>query len=120
MQAWRCCLMRKKKIKQLLKSHKQVIDPKLKEKLEVFEDVKRKLIPVAEEFVENAIKNYIFSTLMVLRDELGFGGKRLERVMEKVIFQADRIRDGLVSREDMEKTLKHETGFDFEALIEKY
>lgn len=112
--------MKKKKFKQLMKSHQQVFDPKFKEKLEVFEDVKKKLIPVAEEFAENAIKNYIFSTLMVLRDELGFGSKRLERVMEKVISQADCIRDGLVSREDMEKALKEETGFDFEALIEKH
>lgn len=112
--------MRKKKIKQLLKSHKQVVDPKLKEKLEVFEEVKRKLIPVAEEFAENAIKNYIFSTLMVLRDELGFGKQRLERVMKKVIFQADCIRDGVVSREDMQKVIQDETGFDFDELVEKH
>lgn len=110
----------KKMMNRLMKSHRQAFNPELAKRLEVFEDVKKKLIPVAEEFAENAIKNYIFSTLMVLRDELGFGEKRLRKVMERVVFHADCIRDGVVSREDMQETLKAETGFDFDEFIEKH
>ena len=51
--------------------------------------------------------------LMMLHDKFGFGTVRLKRAFDYMVEAWDGIEKNYVSIEDMEKTLKEETGLDF-------
>lgn len=59
--------------------------------------------------VHSFIKMFSLS-LMVLRDEYGFGRKRLKAFTEKVMDLLDSFQRGYISFDDLEQTIKEETG----------
>lgn len=71
------------------------------------------------EFAEKYLMNYLAATLITLRDEFGFGKKRLENFLQRETDQANYMRDSLVTSKEILETLKQETGFDFHEFVRK-
>lgn len=71
------------------------------------------------EFAEKYLMNYLAATLITLRDEFGFGKKRLENFLQRETDQANYMRDSLVTSKEILETLKQETGFDFYEFVRK-
>lgn len=69
-----------------------------------------------DKFVDNVKKAMLSSVLvmsvMVLRDEFGFGRKRLGRFIERFNFKSDCIYEDYASWMDFVDTIKEETGLD--------
>lgn len=112
-------IKRERDVRRLLKSHSAVIDERFKQRMEDFEDIKRRLVPIYEEHIEKVLMNYVASTILVLRDELGYGAKRIENFLDKIMYKVDFLRDGTVSQDDVYEQIKLETGFDFKAKMER-
>lgn len=60
-----------------------------------------------------AVKCYSVAVAMVLRDKLGFGPIRLNRVMGQIQDMFDSVQRSYVKISDLEKTLYEETGILF-------
>lgn len=78
-------------------------------------DVKR----LANEHASRVIRNYIAATMIVLRDEWGFGRKRLEHFLNRESFQAQLMAEKYVTADDIFNQIKVETKFDFEGFLQK-
>lgn len=98
--------MNTKQVKKLVKS-KSEQQPKKYSELEKME------------FAEKYLMNYLAATLITLRDEFGFGKKRLENFLQRETDQANYMRDNLVTSKEILETLKQETGFDFYEFVRK-
>lgn len=112
-------ITKNKKMRSLIKSHDKLVDPMLKMKLEVFNEVKAKLVPHAEEYTAQSINNFVSSLALHLRDDLGFGAKRIARSLERVMYRVDFLRDGTITADEVFETIKQETGFDFDKMIQE-
>lgn len=78
-------------------------------------DVKR----LADEHANRVIRNYIAATMIVLRDEFGFGRKRLELFLDRESDQAQLMAQKYVSADDIFDQIKVETKFDFNEFLQK-
>lgn len=76
---------------------------------EQIEDIKRKATSEAMDF---AFKQMMLLPLMVLRDKYGYGAKRLEDFIENVADMLDSYNKGYLDLDDIEQTLKEETGIE--------
>lgn len=76
---------------------------------EQIEDIKLKATSEAMDF---AFRQMMLLPLMVLRDHYGFGAKRLEKFIEDVADMLDSYNRGYLDLEDIENTLKEETGIE--------
>ena len=73
------------------------------------EDIKRKATSEAMDF---AFKQMMLLPLMVLRDKYGYGAKRLEEFIDNVADMLDSYNRGYLDLNDIEQTLKEETGIE--------
>lgn len=76
---------------------------------EQIEDMKLKATSEAMDF---AFKQMMLLPLMTLRDKNGFGAKRLERFIDDVADMLDSYNRGYLDLDDIEQTLKEETGIE--------
>jgi len=60
------------------------------------------------------IKNMLVMSLMVLRDEYGFGASRLQRFKDRFMLKTDVLLDDYATWEDYEQILKDECGIEVE------
>ena len=65
---------------------------------------------IKKETTDAAIRYTIVVFLSVLRDNEGYGPKRLKRVYEAIEYLSDSIRRGYVSLDDLEKAMLDEAG----------
>lgn len=65
------------------------------------------------EWTNKSIDLVTMMFLMALRDEFGYGEKRLERVLTRVDSLAESIRENRLTIYDIQKTIKEETGLDY-------
>lgn len=73
------------------------------------EDIKAKATSDAMDF---AFKQMMLLPLMVLRDKYGYGAKRLEEFIDNVADMLDSYNRGYLDLNDIEQTLKEETGIE--------
>ena len=73
------------------------------------EDIKRKATSEAMDF---AFRQMMLLPLMVLRDKYGYGAKRLEEFIDNVADMLDSYNKGYLDLDDIEQTLKEETGIE--------
>ena len=78
---------------------------------------------VIHEYATNALEqmllNYLGSTLIVLRDQYGFGNQRIAKTMEAITKQVELITDKYVTADEMIYQIKKETGYDlYQAVAE--
>lgn len=73
------------------------------------EDIKLKATSEAMDF---AFKQMMLIPLMVLRDKYGYGAKRLEEFIDNVADMLDSYNRGYLDLNDIEQTLKEETGIE--------
>ena len=59
-----------------------------------------------------AFKQMMLLPLMTLRDKNGFGAQRLERFIDDVADMLDSYNKGYLDLDDIEQTLKEETGIE--------
>lgn len=64
--------------------------------------------------IEKAQVVVLYNTLLVLRDEYGFGKKRLESFTEQWFELLDGVQEGFLDFKDMIDTIEDETGFKIE------
>lgn len=76
---------------------------------EQIEDIKLKATSEAMDF---AFRQMMLLPLMVLRDHYGFGTKRIEEYIDHVADMLDSYNRGYLDLDDIEKTLKEETGIE--------
>ncbi len=76
---------------------------------EQIEDIKLKATSEAMDF---AFRQMMLLPLMVLRDHYGFGAKRIEEYIDHVADMLDSYNRGYLDLDDIEKTLKEETGIE--------
>jgi len=57
--------------------------------------------------------------MMVLRDEFGYGSKRLNRFMDLVAVQINCVADGYVEVSEIAAQIKQETGFDLKRYLDE-
>lgn len=74
---------------------------------------------LANDHASRVIRNYIAATMIVLRDEWGFGKQRLERFLSRESDQAQLMAEEYVTADDIFNQIKLETKFDFEAFLQK-
>lgn len=74
---------------------------------------------LANEHASRVIRNYIAATMLVLRDEWGFGKKRLEHFLSRESDQAQLMAEKYVTADEIFNQIKLETKFDFEAFLQK-
>ena len=77
---------------------------------EQFETMK---MEIAKRTVVHSFVKMFGLSLMALHDEYGFGGKRLKVFAAKVMNLLDSFDKGYISFDDLEQTIKEETGFTF-------
>lgn len=65
------------------------------------------------EWTNKSIDLVTMMFLMALRDEFGYGEKRLERVLTRVDSLAESIHENRLTIYDIQKTIKEETGLDY-------
>ena len=77
-------------------------------------------IDIRMEKYEESIHRQFAGVLMTLRDEFGFGEKRLEKFMRSVIFQVSCMNANNVTKNEIFQQIYDETGFCYtEFLNEK-
>ena len=65
-------------------------------------------------------RDYLLMLMFVLHDEHGFGKKRLMHIYTRICDMSDAINDGLITFEDIRKTLVDECHWDIDkAYIER-
>lgn len=64
----------------------------------------------ADKLIASAYKGFLLLGLMVLRDEFGFGTKRMERFIDRMHDLMDSYNKGYINTDDLNKTIHEETG----------
>lgn len=78
------------------------------------ESMKRKTVKETVDRVSReAFERMIVLSLLVLRDEWGFGEKRMERFMDQLKELVEDVSDGRLSMDDITATLEEELGIEF-------
>lgn len=73
-----------------------------------------------EEIAGTIARDYLLMLMFVLHDEHGFGKKRLMHIYTRICDISDSISDGLITFEDIRKTLVNECNWDIDnAYIER-
>lgn len=106
-----------KHIGKMIKKHPNLADARLKQKYDMYENVMKHIKPHLKEVANEYLEGFIAASIMVLRDDLNFGAKRIERFLKKVMFNAKCLQDGNLTRDDIYNTVKAETKFDFLEMI---
>lgn len=81
-------------------------------------------IPVSQEELDRAteqIKEVVYSTVMIMwlltiRDELGFGQKRLNRLLKRFDSKTDCLAKGFCTWQDMADVMREETGLKLDLI----
>lgn len=78
------------------------------------EDMKRKTVEETVDRVSReAFERMMVLSLLVLRDEWGFGSIRMERFMDRLSELIDDVGAGKLSMDDIADTLEEELGIEF-------
>lgn len=78
------------------------------------EDIKKKAIDETVKRVSReAFERTVVLSLLFLRDQWGFGEKRMERFMEQLSELVEDVSEGRLSMMDITKTLEDELGLEF-------
>lgn len=81
---------------------------------EQIEDIKRKNVKETVDRVSReAFERMMVLSLLVLRDEWGFGEKRMERFMDQLGTLVEDVSEGRLSMDDITATLEEELGIEF-------
>lgn len=73
-----------------------------------------------EEIAGGITRGYLLMLMFVLHDEFGFGKKRIMHIYTRVCDISDSINDGLITFEDIHKTLIEECKWDIDnAYVER-
>ena len=73
-----------------------------------------------EEIAGEIARDYLLILMLVLHDELGFGKKRIMHIYTRVCDISDSISNGLITFEDIRKTLVDECNWDIDnAYVER-
>lgn len=67
-----------------------------------------------EEIAGTIARDYLLMLMFVLHDEHGFGKKRLMHIYTRICDMSDAINDGLITFEDIRKTLVAECHWDID------
>lgn len=82
--------------------------------LEQIEGMKRKTVKETVDRVSReAFERMMVLSLLVLRDEWGFGEKRMERFMDQLGTLVEDVSEGRLSMDDITATLEDELGIEF-------
>lgn len=82
--------------------------------LEQLEGIKKKAIDETVKRVSReAFDRTVVLSLLVLRDNWGFGEKRMERFMDQLSELVEDVSEGRLSMMDITKTLEDELGLEF-------
>ena len=78
------------------------------------EDIKRKTVKETVDRVSReAFERMMVLSLLVLRDEWGFGSKRMERFMDQLRVLVEDVSEGRLSMDDITGALEEEIGLEF-------
>ena len=78
------------------------------------EDIKRKTVKeTVDKVSREAFERTMVLSLLVLRDEWGFGEVRLERFMDQLSELVDDVSEGRLSMDDITKALEDELDIEF-------
>lgn len=73
-----------------------------------------------EEIAGEIARDYLLILMLVLHDELGFGKKRIMHIYTRVCDISDSVSNGLITFEDIRKTLVDECNWDIDnAYVER-
>lgn len=90
-----------------------------KEKIKIAEHYEKYYKNRYEESGKELSKFYLVLCALTLRDEAGFGKKRIERSLSKMEINAIQLLNGEVKLEEIIQTLEAETGMNFEEWFER-
>lgn len=78
------------------------------------EDIKRKAVKETVDRVSReAFERMMVLSLLVLRDEWGFGSKRMERFIDRLSELIEDVSEGRLSMDDIADALEEELGIEF-------
>lgn len=78
------------------------------------EDIKRKAVKETVDRVSReAFERMMVLSLLVLRDEWGFGSKRMERFIDRLSELIEDVSEGRLSMDDIVDALEDELGIEF-------
>lgn len=81
---------------------------------EQIEGMKRKTVEdTVDRVSREAFERMMVLSLLVLRDEWGFGEKRMERFMDQLGTLVEDVSEGRLSMDDITATLEEELGIEF-------
>lgn len=81
---------------------------------EQIEDMKRKAVEdTVDRVSREAFQRMMVLSLLVLRDEWGFGEKRISRFMDQLSVLIVDVSEGRLSMDDITTTLEKELGLEF-------
>lgn len=81
---------------------------------EQIEDIKRKTVKkTVDRLSREAFERMMVLSLLVLRDEWGFGEKRMERFIDQLSTLVEDVSAGRLSMDDITATLEDELGIEF-------
>lgn len=82
--------------------------------LEQIEGMKRKTVEdTVDRVSREAFQRMMVLSLLVLRDEWGFGSKRMERFIDQLSVLVDDVSEERLSMDDITATLEDELGIEF-------
>lgn len=82
--------------------------------LEQIENMKRKTVKETVDRVSReAFERMMVLSLLVLRDEWGFGSKRMERFIDQLSALVEDVSEGRLSMDDIADALEEELGIEF-------
>lgn len=82
--------------------------------LDQIEGMKRKVVEdTVDRVSREAFQRMMVLSLLVLRDEWGFGEKRISRFMDQLSVLIVDVSEGRLSMEDITTTLEKELGLEF-------
>lgn len=82
--------------------------------LEQIENIKRKTVEdTVDRVSREAFQRMMVLSLLVLRDEWGFGEKRISRFMDQLSVLIVDVSEGRLSMDDIATTLEKELGLEF-------
>lgn len=82
--------------------------------LEQIENIKRKTVEdTVDRVSREAFQRMMVLSLLVLRDEWGFGEKRISRFMDQLSVLIVDVSEGRLSMDDITTTLEKELGLEF-------
>lgn len=82
--------------------------------LEQIDGIKRKTVEeTVDKVSREAFERMMVLSLLVLRDEWGFGEVRMERFMDQLSELVEDVSEGRLSMDDITATLEEELGIEF-------